>query len=111
LIIIVPISFTQAALGDEINVSTLDNKVIKLKIPAGCENGKVLRIKNAGVPVLENPEQRGDLYIKVEIEIPKQLNKEERRILEEYRRVHGENQKPTPKKITGNHEENFDSFF
>lgn len=111
LIIIIPISFTQAALGDEINVSTLDNKIIKLKIPPGCENGKVLRIKGAGVPVLETPEHKGDLYIKVEIDIPKHLNKEEKRALEEYRKIHGENQKPTPKKITGSRGDGFDSFF
>lgn len=111
LIIIVPISFTQASLGDEINIMTLDNKIIKLKIPAGCENGKILRVKGAGVPILENPEQKGDLYIKVDIEIPKHLNKEEKRILEEYRKVHGENQKPTPRKIGSNQNENFENIF
>ncbi len=111
LIIIVPISFTQAVLGDEINIITLDNKTIKLKIPSGCENGKVLRIKGAGVPSLENPEHKGDMYIKVEIDIPKSLNKEEKRILEEFRKIHGENQKPTPKKITPTHQDGFDSFF
>ena len=75
------------------------------------KNVKVLRIKGAGVPVLESPEEKGDLYIKVEIEIPKHLNKDEKRVLEEYRKIHGENQKPTPKKISGSEEQNFDSFF
>ena len=105
LIMVVPISFTQAILGDEINIQTIDNKIIKLKIPAGCENGKVLRIKNAGMPDIDMPERRGDLYIKVEIDIPKHLTKEERRILEEYRRIHGENSKPNPKKINLEKEE------
>lgn len=100
LIMIVPISFTQAALGDEINITSLDNKLIKLKIPAGCENGKVLRIKGAGMPYLDFPDKKGDLFIKVEVEIPKSLNKEEKRLLEELRKIKGEEKKPSPKKIT-----------
>lgn len=99
LIMVIPISFTQAILGDEISIPTIDGKIIKLKIPSGCENGKVLRIKGAGMPNIDMPERRGDLYIKVEIEIPKHLTKDERRILEEYRRIHGEELKPHPKKI------------
>jgi molecular chaperone DnaJ len=99
LIMEIPISITQAILGDEININTLDNKTIKLKIPASCENGKILRIKNAGVPYLENPEHKGDLYIRVNLDIPKHITKEEKKILEEFRTIHGENQSPTPKKL------------
>lgn len=107
LIMSIPISFTQAILGDEINIQTIDNKVIKLRIPAGCENGKVMRIKNAGMPYLDMPERRGDLYIKLEIEIPMHITKEERRILEEYRKIHGENNNPLPKKFKFEREEGF----
>jgi len=107
LIMAIPISFTQAILGDEISVNTIDGKTIKIKIPQGCENGKILRIKGAGMPNIDIPERKGDLFIKVEIEIPKHISKEERRILEEYRRVHGENQKPQPKKIDIEKENSF----
>ncbi|OHD10263.1 MAG: molecular chaperone DnaJ [Spirochaetes bacterium GWD1_27_9] len=110
LLLHIPISFTQATLGDEISISTLDKKVIKMKIPAGCENGKILRVKGAGMPTLENPDYKGDLYIKVEIEIPKHLNKEEKKILEEFRKVHGEEQKPMPKKLSEKIREDEDSY-
>lgn len=99
LIIEIPISYTQAVLGDEISIKTLDHKIIKLKIPSGCENGKVLRVKNAGVPFLENPDRKGDLYIKVTIEVPQKVSREEKKILEEFKKVHKENKEPTPKKI------------
>ncbi|MCG8569214.1 MAG: molecular chaperone DnaJ [Spirochaetes bacterium] len=99
LMIEIPISYTQAVLGDDISVRSLDNKTIKLKIPSACENGKILRIKNAGVPYLENSNRRGDLYIKVTIEVPANLSREEKKILEEFRKAHGENKNPTPKKM------------
>lgn len=56
---LVPLSMTQAALGAEINVSTLDAKTIKLKIPAGTQTGKLFRIKEAGVPLLQAPGTKG----------------------------------------------------
>jgi len=107
LVMSIPISFTQAILGDEVSITTIDGKIIKLKIPPGCENGKILRIKGAGMPNLDMPERKGDLYIKVEIDISKHISKEERRILEEYRRIHGENSKPQPKKISLDRQEGF----
>ncbi len=109
LIIEVPISFTQAVLGDDINIETIDGKTIKLKIPSGCENGKILRIKEAGVPSLNNPGKRGDLYIKVYIEIPKTLNKNEKSLLEQFRAIHKENKKPSPTKI--NNRSRINDFF
>lgn len=107
----IPISYTQAVLGSEINVDTIDGKTIKLKIPAGCENGKVLRIKHEGMPKLESPTVRGDLYIRVFIDIPKALNKEEKKILENFKAVHGENQKPTPSKISNKNSKMEDFFY
>jgi molecular chaperone DnaJ len=75
LIMEIPISFTQAVLGSEVSIDTIDNKTIKLKIPAGCENGKILRVKGAGVPDINSSENKGDLYIKVNVEVPKHLTK------------------------------------
>ena len=100
LVISLPISFTQAVLGDEITITTLDKKSLKVKVSAGTENGKILRIKGSGMPYLDSPTNRGDLYIKFDVVVPKNLSHDEKRILEEFRRVHGENKSPTPNKLS-----------
>jgi molecular chaperone DnaJ len=89
----VPISITQAALGADVHVSTLDNKTIKVKIPPGIQNGKMLRIRDEGVPA---GGRRGNLYIKLMIQIPAKLSKRGRELLEELARTEGENESPKP---------------
>jgi len=76
------ISFAQAALGDEVIVPTLDGKV-KYKIPAGTQSGKQFRLKGKGVHVL-NGYGRGDHYVRVIVEIPKSLNSEQKRLLQQF---------------------------
>jgi molecular chaperone DnaJ len=76
----IPISFTQAALGNEINLKTLDGKV-KLKIPAGIQTEKVLRIHNKGVPYL-NGGKVGDLLVKVKVVTPTNLSKKEKELFQ-----------------------------
>lgn len=97
--IIIPISYTQAVLGDEINVKTIDSKTIKLKIPAGCENGKTLRVKGAGIEYLESSGRKGDLYIQVVIDVPVKLSKEEKDLLEKLSKVNPGEKTPKPMKI------------
>jgi molecular chaperone DnaJ len=89
----VPISVTQAALGAEIQVPTLDNKTIKVKIPAGIQNGKLLRIRDEGVPASG---RRGNLYIKLIIKIPEKLSRRGRELMEELAKAEGENDSPRP---------------
>jgi molecular chaperone DnaJ len=89
----VPISITQAALGSELYVTTLDNRKIKVKIPAGIQNGKMLRIREEGIP---SGGRKGDLYIKLMIQIPARLSKRGRELLEELAKVEGENTSPQP---------------
>jgi molecular chaperone DnaJ len=89
----IPISITQATLGSEIYVTTLEGKKIKVKIPAGIQHGKMLRIKEEGIP---SGGRRGDLYIKLYIEIPTKLSKRGRELLEELARIEGENSNPNP---------------
>ncbi len=89
----VPISITQAALGTDLYVATLDGKRIKVKIPAGIQNGKMLRVRDEGIPV---GGRRGDLYIKVIIHIPSKLSRRGRELLEELAKVEGENEAPKP---------------
>jgi len=78
---VVPISFTQAALGTEIEIPTLDG-VHKLKIPEATQSGTVFRIKGKGVPVL-NGHGKGDLMIAVKVQTPTKLTKRQREILQE----------------------------
>jgi molecular chaperone DnaJ len=89
----VPISISQASLGAEIQVSTLDNKTIKVKVPAGTQNGKMLRIRDEGVP---SGGHRGNLYIKFMVRIPEKLSRRGRELLEELSRTEGENDNPGP---------------
>jgi molecular chaperone DnaJ len=90
-----PISFTQAALGAEVQVPTLDGKRIKLKVPPGTQHGKVLRIKNEGIPIV-NSTRRGDMYIKLHVEVPRRLSGRAKELLKELSTVEGENGSPDP---------------
>jgi molecular chaperone DnaJ len=74
-----PISFTQAALGDEIEVPTIDGKA-KLKIPAGTASETILRMRDKGIPIL-NHHGQGDQMVKVRIEVPKKLSKKQKEII------------------------------
>src|SRR3989344_1995210 len=82
LYIEVPISFSQAALGDTIEVATLDGKA-KLKIPSGTETHTVFRIKNRGIPHIHGS-GRGDEKVRVIIETPKKLTKKQADLLKEF---------------------------
>lgn len=82
LIALVPISFTQAALGAMVDVPSL-NGTKQLKIPAGTQNGNVFRIKGEGLPDLRTRRQ-GDELVKVMIEIPKNLTSKQEKLLREF---------------------------
>ena len=97
---LVPISITQAALGAEINVNTLDGKTIRLKIPGGTQTGKLFRIKDAGVPVLQAPTRRGDLFIKVQVQVPTNLNGKAKDLLAQLSKLIGEEDSPRPVKLS-----------
>ncbi|MFC1674382.1 DnaJ C-terminal domain-containing protein, partial [Candidatus Omnitrophota bacterium] len=82
------ISLTQAILGSEIEVSTLNGRV-RMKIPAGTQSGKVFRLKGKGMPDVHGGSP-GDEFIKVDVKIPTDLNSSQRRIIEEFARESGE---------------------
>ncbi len=82
LIAVVPISFTQATLGAEIDVPSLTG-MKSLKIPAGTQHGDVFRIKDQGLPDIRSG-HRGDELVQVIIEIPKKLNSEQEKLLREF---------------------------
>jgi molecular chaperone DnaJ len=87
----VPISLSQASLGAEIQVSTLDGKTIKVKVPAGTQAGKLLRIRDEGVP---SDGRRGNLYIKFMVRVPEKLSRRGKELLEELARIEGQNASP-----------------
>ncbi len=84
-----PISFTQASLGAKILVKTLDGD-IELKIPAGTQNGSQFRVKNKGVPNINNSSQRGDLILTTRVIVPSKLSKQERELLKQLAEERGE---------------------
>jgi len=101
LFCVIPISITQAALGAEIQVSTMeDSRKIRVKIPAGTQNGKILRLKSEGVPLLHHPERRGDLYIRVMVEVPTKISGKARNLLEQLASLTGEEDSPKPVRLS-----------
>jgi molecular chaperone DnaJ len=90
-----PISFTQAALGATIDVPTLDGPA-KLKVPAGTQSGRVFRLKGKGVPSLSGG-GRGDEHVRIFVETPTHLTKEQRDLLEQFAALSGEETHPRAK--------------
>jgi molecular chaperone DnaJ len=78
----VPISFTQAALGAEIIVPTLDGGEHKLKVPEGTQSGTTFRVRGKGVPALQSS-GKGDMYVHMRIQTPGKLSKRQRDLLVE----------------------------
>jgi molecular chaperone DnaJ len=87
LLVQVPVTYATAALGGKVDVQTPDGAV-SLKIPAGSEDGKLLRIKGRGAPKLQGS-GKGDVLARVRIQVPKRINKKERELLEELRKAGG----------------------
>jgi len=83
-----PISFYQAALGTKVDIVTVDG-LVEMKIRAGIQSGKVLRLKNKGVPFLES-HKRGDHLVTVRVVTPQNLSKKEKQIFKELAEEKGE---------------------
>lgn len=81
-----PVSFTTAALGGTIEVPGLDRKSHEIRIPAGIQSGKQLRVRGAGMTVL-NGRGHGDMVIQVEVETPTKLSSRQKELLEEFRKT------------------------
>lgn len=92
-----PISYVQAALGDELEVPTLDGNV-KYEIKEGTQTHTKFRLKGKGVPHLRNPKFRGDQYVTVVVEVPKELTDKQKELLKEFDRTFGHEIKDGKKK-------------
>jgi molecular chaperone DnaJ len=86
----VPVQFVQAALGAEIEVPTLEGKV-QMRIPEGTQSGKVLRLRGKGMPPCQPRadqkqllRMRGDLFVRIFVEVPTKMNDRQRELLEEF---------------------------
>jgi len=88
VIVEMPVSFPQAALGDEIEVPTLDGKV-QLKVPEGTQSGTFFRIKGKGIPDLHGY-GRGDQHVRLVIVTPKKLTEDQKELLRKYAATFGD---------------------
>ena len=83
-----PVDFFTALLGGDVNVATIDREV-KLTIPPGTDSGKTFRLKGLGMPKLNDPKKRGDLYARVLIQVPKDLTPEQKQKFKDLQRSVG----------------------
>jgi curved DNA-binding protein len=82
----VPVELTTMVLGGEVRVPTMTGNVV-LTIPAGTRNGRTFRLSGKGMPHLRQRDQYGDLYAKVEVELPTKLTSRQRELFEELRKL------------------------
>lgn len=101
------LSFPEAILGTTAEIPTVDGKV-KIKIEAGTQSGKILRLRGKGIPEI-NGYGKGDLMVNVQVWTPKQVNKEEVKLLEKLKE--SENFKPKPDKKDRNFFERMRNYF
>ena len=93
-----PISIADAALGTSLEIPTIDGAKAKIKIPAGTQSGKQFRLKGKGMPYMRGS-GNGDLYVQVNTEVPVSLNKEQKELLEKFRKIENEKSNPSIKKF------------
>lgn len=84
------ITMAQAALGVVVSIDGIfDDEVVEVRIPEGCQNEQVVRVKNHGMPKFRS-DSRGDLLVHINVTIPKKLNKKQRELLEKFAHEMGE---------------------
>jgi molecular chaperone DnaJ len=86
LVATVPLNIAQATLGSKINVRTIDDKRVALKIPKGTPSGKRFRVKGQGIL---KGSTRGDLIVEVQINVPEKLTEEQERMMKEFAEAGG----------------------
>ncbi|HEB10445.1 MAG TPA: molecular chaperone DnaJ [Spirochaetales bacterium] len=97
----VPVSISQASLGADILVPTLENgRKVRVKVPPGTQNGKMLRLRNEGVTTLNNPNRKGDLYIRIQVRTPTRMSARARALLREFAEISEEESTPKPIRLS-----------
>lgn len=84
-----PISFTVAALGGELDMSSIDREAVTLKVPAGTQSGRQFRVRGRGMPAL-NGAGFGDLVVQLDVETPVKLTRRQKELLEEFQALEAE---------------------
>lgn len=79
----VPVDLYVAVLGGEVPVPTLNGRSVMLRIPPETQNGQTFRLRDRGMPMLNRPDQHGDLYVEVEVELPENLSQKEKELFQE----------------------------
>jgi len=87
----IPVPMTTAALGGEIEAPLLDGGRTRVKVPAGVQSGKQLRLRGKGMPALQHPGQQGDLYIELMVETPVNLTARQKELLREFEQQKADN--------------------
>ncbi|SDG34253.1 molecular chaperone DnaJ [Selenomonas sp. WCT3] len=100
VVVEVPISFVQAALGDKIQVPTIDGTV-EVKVPAGTQSGKILRLRERGIPHLRGT-GRGDEHVVIKVLTPQNLNQRQKELLKEFGEISGDKVNPEQKSFLDN---------
>ena len=83
----VPISVAEAALGCQVDVPMPDGSTVRLKIPAGTQSGKTFRCKDKGAPDVKHRGRTGSVLVTIEVKVPKNVTDEERQLLERLREL------------------------
>ncbi|MQY76410.1 MAG: molecular chaperone DnaJ [Spirochaeta sp.] len=97
----IPVSISQASLGADILVATLENgRKVRVKVPPGTQNGKMLRLRNEGITTLNNPNRKGDLYIRIQVQTPTKMSASARALLKEFAEISGEESSPQPIRLS-----------
>ena len=91
-----PLSLADAALGVTLEVPTIDGGKAKVKIPPGTQNGKQFRLKEKGMPIMRG-KNFGDLYIQASIEVPVSMSKEQKNLLEKFKKLEDSKTNPSIK--------------
>jgi molecular chaperone DnaJ len=90
LVVELPVTYAEAALGASVEVPSPYGERLNVKVPAGSETGKLLKLKGHGAPRLKGGGGKGDLLARLRLTVPKKLSKKQRELLEEYAKTSGE---------------------
>ena len=93
----IPVSFVQAILGDRVKIPVLEGEEVEIDINPGTQPGSIIKVAGKGMPI-PGSGRRGDLFVKIEVKIPKSLTKKQRELLEEFAKTEGIKLKSTQKK-------------
>jgi molecular chaperone DnaJ len=93
-----PVSLADAALGITVEVPTINGESTKIKIPAGTQNGKQFRLKGKGMPIIRN-KNYGDFYMRIITEVPVSLTKEQKTLLEKFKKLEDSKTNPLIKEF------------